>query len=262
MALKNVLAVIRQPEARITAWTLAGPRLATVFFRFNIAGILFTALELSGTWLYNRYNLSRHDRWLHTTPWSQDSDERRSLTLGEYQENLHVQVKAPKIEVRFREPGHGTTPPVTTLLLHLPTTAISDLMKPLRDKPAKTVLRIGCYRVRIQPTRTLDPSKGWAVATEALVETLLIKQAAPLIVEFEAPTQKYRAIAGERDEVVIVVELGDLRPDVEIHDLNVYYLRVPLDGDGDYISDKNLKPVGETCSYYLVDPLLLPQEED
>ncbi|MFD2883552.1 hypothetical protein ACFS4T_15490 [Pseudomonas lini] len=35
-----------------------------MFFRFNLAGALFTVLELGGTWLYNRYNLSAHDKWL------------------------------------------------------------------------------------------------------------------------------------------------------------------------------------------------------
>jgi hypothetical protein len=54
--------------ARKAAWAAAGTRLSTVFFRFNLAGALFTVLELSGSWLFNRYNLSAHDKWLKTTP--------------------------------------------------------------------------------------------------------------------------------------------------------------------------------------------------
>ena len=45
-------------SARTTAWAAAGTRLSSVFFRFNLAGALFTVLEFVGTWLFNRYNLS------------------------------------------------------------------------------------------------------------------------------------------------------------------------------------------------------------
>ncbi|MBN6830785.1 hypothetical protein, partial [Pseudomonas granadensis] len=54
--------------ARTAAWAAAGTRLSTVFFRFNLAGALFTVLELSGSWLYSRFNLSAHDKWLTITP--------------------------------------------------------------------------------------------------------------------------------------------------------------------------------------------------
>lgn len=40
----------KNSAARTAAWAAAGTRLSTVFFRFNLAGALFTALELGGTW--------------------------------------------------------------------------------------------------------------------------------------------------------------------------------------------------------------------
>ncbi|MDY7567950.1 hypothetical protein RGU44_23285 [Pseudomonas sp. 5C2] len=261
VALRNILAVIWQPEARATAWAVSGPRLATVFFRFNVAGILITALELSGTWFYNRYNLSRHDRWLQTTPWSQDPDRRLSLPLSEYQKSLHVQVKAPKIVVWPEQPDNQGTQPATRIVLHLPTTSSADLMKPFGNSKAKTVLRIGGYEVRTHTTR-VNAVERWTVATDALIQKLQIKQATPLVLEFEAPTRKYRPTATERDELVVTVELGDFSPEDGVYLLNVYQFRVPLDGQGGEIADKNLEPQGEKCTFYLIDPLHLPQEDD
>jgi hypothetical protein len=261
MAGKNVLSVASQTDARLAAWAAAGTRLSTVLFRVNMAGILFTALELSGSWFYNRYNLSRHDRWLQTTPWSRDADRRLSLPLSEYQKSLHVQVKAPKIEVRPERPDDQGTLAAMRIVLHLPTTASADLMKPFGSTKAKTVLRIGGYEIRTHTTR-VHPVERWTVATDALIHKLQIKQATPLVLEFEAPTREYRPTATERDELVVTVELGDFSPDDGSYLLNVYQFRVPLDGHGGEIFDKNLEHQGEKCSFYQIDPLHLPQEED
>jgi len=227
-----------------------------------MAGILFTALELSGTWFYNRYNLSRHDQWLQTTPWGRDPDRRLSLPLSEYQENLHIQVKAPKIQVRTGQSDQGTQP-ATRLALHLPTTSIADLMTPFGSRSAKTVLRIGGYQIQTHMTR-VNSVERWTVATDTLIEKLWIKQETPLILEFEAPPREYRSAATERDELVVTVELGDRNPDPENNHylLNVYHFRVPLDGQDAEIFDKNLMHQGEKCTFYWVDPLLLPQEDD
>ncbi|WPX67734.1 toxin VasX [Pseudomonas sp. MH9.2] len=261
IAARNVLSVAFQTEARLAAWAAAGTRLSTIFFRVNMAGILFTALELSGTWFYNRYNLSRHDQWLQTTPWSRDTDRRLSLPLSEYQKNLHVQVKAPKIEVWPEQSDNQSTPSTTRIVLHLPTTSSADLMKPFGNSKAKTVLRIGGYEVRTHTTR-VNPVERWTVATDALIQKLRIKQATPLVLELEAPTREYRPTATERDELVVTVELGDFSPEDGAYLLNVYQFRVPLDGQGGEIADKNLEPQGEKCTFYLIDPLQLPQEDD
>jgi hypothetical protein len=90
----NVL-IAKNSAARTAAWAAAGTRLSTVFFRFNLAGALFTVLELGGTWLFNRYNLSAHDKWLKTTPWSLDADHRGDHTLDEYQRYLAYLLHAP-----------------------------------------------------------------------------------------------------------------------------------------------------------------------
>ncbi|BBI53372.1 hypothetical protein HORIV_57930 [Vreelandella olivaria] len=48
---------------------VAGRHLGQVLGRVNLLGLVFSLLQLGGTWVYNRYNLDRHDRWLETTPW-------------------------------------------------------------------------------------------------------------------------------------------------------------------------------------------------
>jgi hypothetical protein len=134
-------------------------------------------------------------------------------------------------------------------------------MKPFGNSKAKTVLRIGGYEVRTHTTR-VKPVERWSVATDALIQKLQIKQVTPLVLEFEAPTREYRPTATERDELVVTVELGDFSPEDGAYLLNVYQFRVPLDGQDGEIADKNLEPQGEKCSFYLIDPLLLPQEDD
>lgn len=261
MAGYNVLTATGKSGARLTAWAAAGTRLSTVFFRINLAGILFTALDLTGTWFYNRHNLSRHDQWLERTPWSQIPDKRQSLPLSRYQQLLHAQVKAPKIEVRHEPSEDRRAPAVTRLTLHLPTTSSADLMKPFGGGPANTMLQIGSYDLRIHGTRT-NPVERWTASTDALVETLWVKQNSPLVLEFEAPKRLHRPAGTETDELVVVVGLGDVLPDKGQYELNMYHFRIPLDGSEGEFFDKNLEKQGEECSYHLVVPLALAQEDN
>ncbi|GGX88341.1 hypothetical protein GCM10007160_14750 [Litchfieldella qijiaojingensis] len=52
---------------RGVTWTMAGKYLSQLFARFNTLGLAFSVLQLAGTWLHHRYNLSEHDRWLRST---------------------------------------------------------------------------------------------------------------------------------------------------------------------------------------------------
>lgn len=91
--------IANDSTARTAAWAAAGTRLSTIFFRLNLAGALFTVIELGGTWLYNRYNLSPHDVWLQSTPWGVDNEKRKSLTLGDYAIQLTGLLQAPQVQV-------------------------------------------------------------------------------------------------------------------------------------------------------------------
>jgi len=76
----------RGAENKAVAWATAGRTLSGLFARLNVAGLVFTVFELGGTWLYNRYNLSERDKWLQTTPWSQDSERVHDGSLEDYKE--------------------------------------------------------------------------------------------------------------------------------------------------------------------------------
>jgi len=95
----NVL-MAAKGAAREAAWVASGARLSTVFFRTNLFGGLFTLLELTGTWIYNRYNTTPHDEWLQSTPWSRDTDKRRNLTLIEFHNSLTKLLQAPFLQIK------------------------------------------------------------------------------------------------------------------------------------------------------------------
>lgn len=139
--------------ARTAAWAAAGTRLSSVFFRLNLAGALFTVLELSGAWLFNRYNLSAHDKWLKTTPWSRDAEMRGDHSLDEYQSYLAFLIHAPYAQL-------GPTPYDSWLKnllfkarpsdihLVLPRVTLETLLPPFGGKPTHR-LGIGAHRISL-----------------------------------------------------------------------------------------------------------------
>ncbi|VVN48620.1 hypothetical protein PS681_06098 [Pseudomonas fluorescens] len=138
---------------RTVAWAAAGTRLSTVFFRFNLAGALFTVLELSGSWLYSRYNISAHDKWLKLTPWSRDADMRGDHTLEDYQSYLAFLIHAPYAQL-------GPNPydswlknllfkaKPSDIHLVLPRLTLNDLLPPFGGNPTHR-LGIGAHRISI-----------------------------------------------------------------------------------------------------------------
>jgi hypothetical protein len=173
----------RSAAARTAAWAAAGTRLSAVFFRFNLAGALFTVLELGGTWLYNRYNISAHDKWLKTTPWSLDTDHRGDHTLDEYQRYLGYLLNAPYAQLGPNE--HDSW--LKNLLLKakpsdihlvLPRLKLSDFQPPLSGQPAHR-LGIGAHRIAIPLHSRGVPRERKDVISEEITDNLRIVQAGP-----------------------------------------------------------------------------------
>ncbi|MHC8368550.1 toxin VasX [Pseudomonas sp. ZT5P21] len=169
--------------ARTAAWAAAGTRLSTVFFRFNLAGALFTVLELGGTWLYNRYNLSAHDKWLKTTPWSLGADHRGNHTLDEYQRYLDYLLNAPYAQLGPNE--HDSW--LKNLLLKakpsdihlvLPRFNLSDFQPPLSGKPAHR-LGIGARRLAVPFHSRGVPQERKDVISDEVMASLRLVQAEP-----------------------------------------------------------------------------------
>ena len=163
--------IAKNRSARTAAWAAAGTRLSTVFFRFNIAGALFTVLELGGTWLFNRYNLSNHDKWLTTTPWSRDLDRRSDHTMDQYRRYLTQLLEIPYAQLGPNE--HDSW--LKNLLLRakpsdihlvLPGLNLDDFQPPLTGNPAMR-LGIGAWRICVPlHSRGTPQARKTAVSSE------------------------------------------------------------------------------------------------
>lgn len=255
IAFKNVLATARNSPARSAAWAAAGTRLSTVFFRFNIAGIFLTALELSGSWYYNRNNLSRHDRWLLSTPWGQgqDSDLCASLPLEHYLKELRAHYQAPRMQIIM---GGDNAP--RQFMLHFPTLYAAELTKPVGSHASAAVLNIGGYQVvREQTGRDRTPER-WRPLDEALEDRLYIKQLNPLIVELDDVRGLTRAGQIRHTDIVLSIQLGPIISTGQ-HEANVYEVRFPVLGESGYFPAVDLDPPGEQCEYFKIDPDLMPE---
>ncbi|ROO07823.1 hypothetical protein BK673_14815 [Pseudomonas fluorescens] len=168
--------------ARTTAWAAAGTRLSSVFFRFNLAGALFTVLELSGTWLYNRYNLSAHDKWLKITPWSRDAEMRGDHSLDDYQSYLAFLIHAPYAQLGpnsydswLKNVLFKAKP--SDIHLVLPRLTLSDLLPPLGGK-SKYRLGLGAHRISIPLHSRGAPRERKDVISDEVVSSVRIVESA------------------------------------------------------------------------------------
>jgi len=222
--------------------------------RFNLAGLLFTALELSGSWYYNRNNLSDHDRWLLSTPWGQgqDPDQCLSLPYEHYLKELRAHFQAPRMQII---PSSEDAP--RRFLLHFPTLYTVELTKPIGSHASAAVLNIGGYQViREQTGRDRTPER-WSLLDQALEDRLYIKQRDPLIVEFTDLRGLIRAELLSRTDIVLSIQLGTIISTGQ-HEANVYEVRFPVTGEsGDYPA-MDLDPPGEQCEYFKINPDLMP----
>ncbi|WP_426111697.1 toxin VasX [Pseudomonas sp. DSP3-2-2] len=256
-AFRHVLAAEAGSAARTAAWAVAGVRLSTVFLRFNVVGILFTALELSGTWLYNRYNLSFHDRWLLSTPWGMDPDHRKSLPLYEYQKALRGHIQAPHMQILPATDDSGVAEP-QRFLLHFPTLSAADLTKQLASSTSSVLLNIGGYQViREIPGRMGMPAQ-WSRLDESLEERVQLKQQSPLILEFTDLRGLLRSDYLGHTDIVLSIQLGHTFKD-GTYEANLYDLNFPVIGESGNFPVRTISRQGEECRYFRIDPALMPE---
>ncbi|WP_460160987.1 toxin VasX [Pseudomonas sp. S2_B10] len=164
--------------ARTAAWAAAGTRLSTVFFRFNLAGALFTVLELSGSWLYSRFNLSAHDKWLTITPWSRDGEMRGDHTLDDYQSYLAFLIHAPYAQLGRNPHDYWlkdllVIAKTSDIHLVLPRLTLNDLLPPLGSEPSCR-LGIGAHRISTPLHSRGVPRERRDVISNEIVNSLRI----------------------------------------------------------------------------------------
>jgi hypothetical protein len=251
-AFSHVLATARKSPQRLAAWAAAGTRLSTVFLRFNLAGILCTALELAGSWYYNRHNLSRLDRWMQSTPWGLDPERRLSRTLKEYQKDLRGDVQAPRLQVM---PSDDKNP--RQYLLHFPTLSASDVTESLGSNLSNVLLNIGGYQViRVEQVRVRTPER-WTPLKQGLDDRLSIVNEAPLTLRLNDVRGLITSSPPEYCDIVLSIQLGHQTAE-GMCEANIYHLRFPLYAqEGDFPTER-LEPKGEQCPYFAVDPACMP----
>jgi hypothetical protein len=157
----------RGAENRAMAWAASGRTLSSLFFRLNMAGLVFTVFELGGTWLYNRYNLSERDKWLQTTPWSREAEQVRNGSLDDY---LEAFARIGNSVTLDEVPGEDEEP--SRLRLNCHGLAADSLMEPLEGNAPH---RLSIAAWRIQPGRrgmfSLQP-ETWVPCTGAILGSL------------------------------------------------------------------------------------------
>ena len=153
--------------ARAQAWATAGRTLSGLFARLNMAGLVFTVFELSGTWLYNRYNLSERDKWLQTTPWSREPEQVHNGSLEDYGEafaRIGDSVTLDEIPGEDEEPSR--------LKLNCYSLPADSLLDPL---VGESLHRVSIAAWRIQPGQrgmfSLHP-ETWIRCTGAILANL------------------------------------------------------------------------------------------
>lgn len=253
---------LSNPAARRAAWALTGPRLATAFFRFNIAGALFTALELGGTWWYNRNNTGAHDDWLLSTPWSQDAEKRKDYTLDTYQQTLLGVIQRPSAAVI-----HGSheswwrdlllAPKSIDIALAFPGLSQAELEQPLAGKPTAR-LSISAYRIR-----TVRYDKGESmVRWHPLHELgLVLAASSPLALRVEQPQAMDAAIGGyTQEELLLELRVERLNERGQYREER-HTIRLAPDKPGEYPASQAAIE-GQAAARLQIDPLLLLDARD
>ncbi len=250
------------PAARNAAWALTGPRLASVFFRFNIAGALFTALELGGIWWYNRNNIDAHDDWLLSTPWSQNAEKRRDYPLETYQQALLRVAQKPSATII-----HGNheswwrdlllPPKSIDIALAFPGLSRAELEQPLAGQPTAR-LSINAYRIR-----TVRYDRGESVVRWHPLDELGLELAAssPLAFRVAPPRSMDAALDGQtREELLLELSIERLNASGQYRSER-HTVRLAPDREGVYpASQASIQ--GQAAIRLPIDPLLLPDAQD
>ncbi|WP_019936158.1 toxin VasX [Oceanimonas smirnovii] len=196
------------------AWSVAGPRLASVFFRFNIAGALFTMLELAGTWLYNRNNISAHDEWLLSTPWSQDAEKRQNHSLAYYQQSLQDIFNKPLIRVTHQRHDNWfkdwwSGPVSTDINLEIPNLSAGLLNNPVSGRPGAHLF-MRAYTIRRAYYDKGAPIENWSPATEKIEAGMELVNAGPLILKIKPPAGRHTISYSMKEEILVELNVATL----------------------------------------------------
>ena len=248
-----------QGAARTAAWAASGIRLSSVFFRANLAGALFTALELGGTYLYNHYNTSAHDQWLQSTPWGKDTDKRKALSLAEYQNALIAIVQAPSVQVGPVE--HDAwwknlllRAKIGDIHLLLPGLDAAAFSAPLGGKPTHQ-LNIGAYRINTIRRERGPTYERWEILSEPVEARLRRVEDNQMILCVGYPKSHERILDKSDEALMLVVAIQSTHASGQLQQ-RTYCIRLDPRGSGAFPSvDRVLPPPHAPLLH--VEPLMM-----
>lgn len=240
---------------RGASWATAGTRLTTVFFRFNLFGAAFTLLELGGSWWYNHHNISRHDSWLLSTPWSNDPEQRQALPLASYQERLQAIAQSPIAQVSHQ--GHGSwlrdvfnAPKAINITLSLPSLSEGELQAPLGGQ-SPVRLAVAAYQLNTTGGRVRRVS--WQPVSEWVFDSMQLLQAAPLKLQLTPPAKTEGAAI---TELLLALRIETRNTQGQYQAIQ-HMIRLQPDDEDSYPTSEQT-PRGAQASWLTLDPLLLP----
>ncbi|HFH3099933.1 TPA: hypothetical protein ACGJSR_006387, partial [Pseudomonas aeruginosa] len=244
---------------------LAGTRLSSIFARFNIAGAIFTALELVGTYWYNRSNTTPHDDWLLSTPWSRDIGGRLNQSLEIYQQRLLGIVQTPRGEVKHASHGSWwrdllSSPATAEISLALPGISLGALQQTLAGRP-EVRLSLAAYRIRSVKYERGSPMVRWFPVTEVVGDSLQVASAEPLVLLVPRLAPLEGVTGGSvTEDLLLAVQIERLNPQGQYH-ADRHMVRLSPHSEGDYPASPQ-RIQGQEASWMLIDPRLLPDFAD
>lgn len=235
--------------ARGVAWATAGTRLSTLFMRLNLAGLLFTVFELAGTWLYNRYNLDKRDKWLLTVPWSTEPEHIHDGTLEKYEEAL---ARVSSSVDLIHEDGEDGQRRLTLNCHALPANALAERLG------AEAPYRIAIAAWRIQPgwrSKFQIAPETWVPCTDAMLASLeLVEEAGHLQLAFIEPEHKRTQYMRKTRDLALMVKAGTRTGEDQFTD-DVYMLKLSWGSDNPVIPTDE-PPKGDFRWRNVADPTM------
>jgi hypothetical protein len=248
-----------QGAARTAAWAASGVRLSSVFFRANLVGALFTALELGGNYIYNHYNISAHDQWLQSTPWGRDASKRKSLSLADYQNALIAIMQAPSVQVGAVE--HDTwwknlllEAKVGNIHLLLPGLDIDAFTPPMGGRPSHQ-LSIAAYRISTIRMERGMPYERWEILSEAVKARLRRIDNHQMILRVGYPVPDELIPNRSREELMLVVVIQSPDTNGQPHQ-RTYSIRFEPRGSGSFPPADQVAPLPQ-APLLQIEPLML-----
>lgn len=232
---------------------VAGRYLGQVLARVNLLGLVFSLLQLGGTWVYNRYNLDRHDRWLETTPWGSAN---RDSSLEAYTEELVSINQAIHATLVRRDDQY-------LIGIVLPSLAKEALQAPLGGRPPVRI-SFQAWQIRPEPRNRragpgpAQPGELWSPITEDFglsLRLLTTASATGVAVRGVMPPRRFTP-----EHYAVAVRLERLNDEGEYHtnahDIQLIYLNPSLGtGPGSHYqpNDSNTAPI-DLNGWYAIDP--------